>query len=86
MAKVEIFSSVFCPYCHRAKKVLDGKRVAYEEIDLMVDPSRREEMVRRAGGRTKVPQIFIDGRHVGGLDELVALEREGTLDRLLEAS
>jgi glutaredoxin 3 len=83
MARVEIYSTLFCPYCARAKALLERKGVAYENIDVLEDPSRRDEMVERAGGRTSVPQIFIDGAHVGGSDELAALERAGRLDPML---
>jgi len=83
MADVVIFSSMFCGYCARAKKLLDGKGVAYTDIDIMAEPKRKPEMVERSGGRTTVPQIFIDGRHVGGCDELYALDAEGGLDPLL---
>ena len=86
MAHVEIYSSMLCPFCHRAKKLLDGKGVAYEETDVLMHPSKRREMVERAGGLTSVPQIFIDGQHVGGSDELYALEARGELDPLLEAA
>ncbi len=84
MARVEIYTSMFCGYCHRAKRLLDDKGVGYEETDVLVDPSKRGEMTERAGGETAVPQIFIDGRHIGGSDELLALEAEGKLDALLE--
>jgi glutaredoxin 3 len=83
MARVEIYSTMFCGYCARAKALLERKGVAYENIDVLEDPSRRDEMVARAGGGTTVPQIFIDGVHVGGSDELVALEAAGKLDPLL---
>jgi glutaredoxin 3 len=83
MARVEIYTTLFCGYCARAKALLERKGVAYEDIDLLEDPSRRPEMVARAGGGTTVPQIFIDGRHIGGSDELAALERQGRLDALL---
>jgi glutaredoxin 3 len=83
MAKVEIYSSMFCGYCARAKALLERKGVAYEDIDVLEDPSRRDEMVKRAGGGTTVPQIFIDGQHNGGSDELAALDRAGRLDPLL---
>jgi glutaredoxin 3 len=83
MAKVEIYSTLFCGYCARAKALLERKGVAYENIDVLEDTSRRDEMVKRAGGRSTVPQIFIDGTHVGGSDELAALERAGKLDALL---
>ncbi|MEI7608711.1 MAG: glutaredoxin 3 [Rhodospirillaceae bacterium] len=83
MAEVVIYSSIFCGYCARAKKLLDGKGVAYEDIDVVADPKRKPEMVERAGGRTTVPQIFIDGKHVGGCDDLHALDAAGQLDPLL---
>ena len=83
MARVEIYSTLFCPYCSRAKSLLERKGVKYVNIDIIEDPSRREEMLSRAGGRTSVPQIFIDGEHIGGSDELAALERAGKLDQKL---
>ena len=83
MAEVVMYSSPFCGFCFRAKRLLDSKGVAYEDIDVMLDPSRRPEMLERAGGHTSVPQIFIDDRHIGGSDELAALEQAGELDRLL---
>ena len=86
MARVEIYTSMFCGFCHRAKKLLDSKAVSYEEISVMVSPARRAEMSERAGGLTSVPQIFIDGVHVGGCDELYALEAEGRLDPLLQSA
>jgi glutaredoxin 3 len=85
MARVEIYSSFLCGYCARAKALLGRKGVKYEEIDVIEHPDRREEMRRRAGGRNTVPQIFIDGVHVGGSDDLHALDREGKLDSLLAA-
>jgi len=81
--KVEIYTSPFCPYCVRAKRLLDGKGVAYEEIDVMAHPARKPEMVQRAGGRTSVPQVFIDGRHIGGCDDTYALDGQGKLNPLL---
>ena len=83
MPKIEIYTQAFCGYCYRAKKLLDDKGVAYEEIDIMEQPQRRAEMVERAGGRTSTPQIFIDGAGIGGSDELTALNRAGELDKLL---
>lgn len=83
MARVEIYTKFFCPYCSRAKKLLDQKGAAYEELDLSLDGKRRQEMIQRAHGRTTVPQIFIDGRHIGGADDLAVLDREGGLDPLL---
>lgn len=85
MAKVEVYSTPFCGYCARAKALLDRKGVAYETIDLYEEPDRRDEMVERAGGRRTVPQIFIDGEHVGGSDDLYALDRAGQLDPKLGA-
>lgn len=84
MAEIEIYSSFMCPYCYRAKKLLDGKGVSYVEIDVSSAPRRRVEMTERAGGQSTVPQIFIDGQHVGGCDELYALDAAGKLDPLLE--
>lgn len=83
MAQVEIYSTMFCPYCARAKALLERKGVAFVNIDVMEDTSRRDEMVRRAGGGQTVPQIFIDGEHIGGSDELAALDRAGKLDAKL---
>ncbi len=85
MAKVEIYSKAFCGYCARAKRLLDGKGVPYEEYDITMGGPKRVEMLQRAQGRTTVPQIFIDDRHVGGCDDLFALEYEGQLDGLLSA-
>lgn len=86
MARVAIYTSLFCGYCHRAKQLLTRKGVEYEEIDVLFNPGRHDEMVQRASGRHTVPQIFIDERHVGGCDELYALERSGELDNLLQES
>lgn len=83
MAKVEIYSTMWCGYCARARSLLQRKGVAFEDIDVDADGDKRDEMIQRAGGRRTVPQIFIDGRHVGGSDELAALERAGKLDALL---
>jgi glutaredoxin 3 len=80
VAQVEVYSSFFCPYCARAKALLERKGVAFETIDLMEQPGRRAEMVERAGGRTSVPQIFINGEHIGGSDDLQALDKAGQLD------
>jgi glutaredoxin 3 len=85
MARVEIYTKFFCPYCARAKKLLGEKGVDYEEYEISADGAKREEMIQRAGGRTTVPQVFIDGRHVGGSDDLAALEHAGKLDALLAA-
>lgn len=83
MAKVEIYTKFLCPYCSRAKALLDGKGVAYDEHDITMGGPRRAEMIARAGGRTTVPQLFIDDRHIGGSDDLAALDRAGGLDPLL---
>src|SRR5437762_4162641 len=80
MAKVEMYSTMWCPYCARARALLERKGVEFTEIDLMEQPGRRDEMIRRAGGRTTVPQIFIDGEPIGGCDDMVALDRAGKLD------
>ena len=85
MAKVEIYTTQFCPYCFRAKRLLQERGVEFTEIDVMMDSARRKEMIERAGGRRTVPQIFINGKHVGGSDELHALDREGKLKPMLEA-
>lgn len=84
MAKVEIYTSPFCGFCFRAKRLLDSKGVAFEEYDIMMNGALRGEMMDRAGGRSTVPQIFIDDKHIGGCDELHALEAAGKLDPLLE--
>lgn len=85
MTTVEIYTKAFCPYCSRAKRLLDDKGVAYEEFDITMSGSKRAEMVQRADGRSTVPQIFIGGAHIGGSDDLAALERAGRLDSLLNA-
>jgi glutaredoxin 3 len=82
MAKIEIYTTPFCGYCARAKGLLDDKGAAYDEVDVMMDEKKRAEMRERAK-RTTVPQIFINGQHIGGSDELAALERAGKLDPLL---
>ena len=82
MAKIEIYTTPFCGYCARAKSLLDRKGAAYEETDVMMDEKKRSEMRERAK-RTTVPQIFINGQHIGGSDELAALEQAGKLDALL---
>jgi len=80
MAEVELYTTRWCPYCTRARALLRQKGVGFVEIDLGEAPERRDEMIRRANGRTTVPQIFIDGEHIGGCDDLVALDRAGRLD------
>ena len=79
---IEIYTSRWCGYCSRAKRLLDSKNVNYKEIDVDGDPHQRAEMQRRSG-RTSVPQIWIDQQHIGGCDELYALDARGQLDRLL---
>ena len=85
MAKVEIYLKTGCPYCLRARQLLDSKGVAHEDFVVDMGGPKKQEMVQRAGGRTTVPQIFIDGRHIGGCDDLMALDRQGKLDALLAA-
>jgi glutaredoxin 3 len=86
MPSVRIYTTPICPYCARAKALLRKKGVAFEEIDVMMDPAARDEMEARSGGRRTVPQIFIGQHHVGGCDDLCALEEAGELDALLEGS
>jgi glutaredoxin 3 len=83
MPEVEIYTLPLCPYCHRAKALLTSKGVDYREIDVSDVPGAREEMERRAPGARTVPQVFIDGRPIGGSDKLAALDQAGELDRLL---
>ena len=85
MPSIEIYTSPTCGYCHAAKRLLAQKGVTYAEVDVARQPERRVEMVQRAKGRRTVPQIFIDGRHVGGCDDLYALDSAGKLDPLLAA-
>ncbi len=85
MARVEIYSKMFCGFCYSAKRLLDGKGVQYEEYDITMGGPKRAEMIQRANGRTTVPQIFIDDHHVGGCDDLHALDRDGRLDPMLGA-
>ena len=84
-APVEIYTTQYCGYCRMAKSLLDRKKVAYTEINVGGDPSLRHAMIERAGGRTTVPQVFIGTTHVGGCDDLYALEQAGELDKLLAA-
>lgn len=85
MAEVTIYTTMMCPYCHRAKSLLARKGVAFNEIDVGMDADKRAEMEERAHGGYTVPQIFINGAHIGGCDDLHALERAGKLDPLLAA-
>ncbi len=83
--RVIVYSQPFCGYCFAAKRLLKTKGAAFTEIDVMFESGRRDEMIERSGGRRTVPQIFIDGRHIGGFDDLSALDKAGELDRLLTA-
>jgi glutaredoxin 3 len=83
VAKVEVYSTSYCPYCTRAKALLRSKGVEFEEIDVTDDPGLRARMVELSGGRWTVPEIFINGQIIGGCDELYALEQTGELDELL---
>ncbi|WP_424363525.1 glutaredoxin 3 [Methylocystis parvus] len=85
MARIEIYTTPTCPYCIAAKKLLTDKGAAFEEVSVAGDPAGRAAMSARAGGRTTVPQIFIDGQHIGGCDDLYALDGKGGLDPLLAA-
>ncbi len=85
MAKVTIYTTMLCPYCHMAKDLLKQKGAAFEEIDVNAQPGLRAQMRERAGGRNTVPQIWIGDCHVGGCDDLYALDRTGELDTLLTA-
>lgn len=85
MAEVIIYTKAYCPYCVRAKSLLDQKQVAYQEIKIDEQPERRAEMIEKANGRSTVPQIFIGTTHIGGCDEMVALHAADKLDSLLTA-
>ncbi len=85
MPKIEIYTTDVCPYCVRAKQLLKNKGMDWTEINIQREPERREEMMTRAEGRRTVPQIFINDRHVGGCDDLYALESAKKLDALLNA-
>jgi glutaredoxin 3 len=83
MAKIEIYTKFLCPYCAKAKALFAAKNVAIDEIDITMDVDLRAAMIKRANGRTTVPQIFIDGQHIGGSDDLAVLDARGALDPLL---
>lgn len=83
MAQVEIYTKFLCPYCIRAMSLLQNKGIEPIEYDVTMGGPKKEEMIQRSGGRMTMPQIFIDGRHIGGCDELVALDKAGGLDPLL---
>lgn len=85
MPRVEIYVRTFCGYCFRAKRLLDSKGIDYKEHEVSYGGPERQEMIERSGGRTTVPQIFIDGRHIGDCNELMELESQGKLDELLAA-
>ncbi len=85
MKNVEIYTSPFCGFCHAAKRLLTQKGVSFSEVDVIANPDRKAEMIQRANGGRTVPQIFIGDTHVGGSDDLHALERTGKLDALLAA-
>ena len=86
MVRVELYVKTTCPYCFRAQRLLDDKGVQYDTYVLEWGSPLRDEMIQRANGRTTVPQIFIDGRHIGGCDDLFALDRQGKLEQLLKAA
>lgn len=83
MKKVVIYTTGLCPFCLLAKRLFAEKEVAYREIDILMDPDARADMIEKSGGRTSVPQIFVDDTHVGGSDDLYALEEAGRLNDLL---
>lgn len=84
MSEITLYTKSWCPYCASAKRLLTQKGARYNEIDIEVKPEKRAEMIEKAGGRKTVPQIFIKGRHIGGSDDLHALDRKGQLDPLLQ--
>lgn len=86
MARVEIYTKIFCGFCHSAKRLLTEKGVVFEEHDISMGGPYRDEMIQRAAGRTSVPQIFIDDKHIGGSDDLYALEESGRLDPMLSGA
>lgn len=83
MAKIELYTKDYCPFCKRALALFDSKGVNYTNIEIQEQPDKRPEMIERAGGRTTVPQIFINDTHIGGCDDLLALESQNKLDALL---
>lgn len=85
MANIEVFTTDYCPYCKKAKALLEKKGAKYQEFDLTHDPEGRDRLVTRSGGRKTVPQIFINNQHIGGCDDLYALDQQGKLDPLLAA-
>ncbi len=85
MATVEIYTKPTCGFCHMAKRLLNAKGISYAEVNISSQPERRAEMIQRAGGSSTVPQIFVGDTHLGGCDDLMALDRGGKLDALLAA-
>lgn len=83
MPKIEVYTADYCPYCTKAKALLQMKGAQFEEIDLSGDDDARMALVEKSGGRRTIPQIFIDGKHIGGFDDLDALNKKGELDKLL---
>ena len=83
MKTVEIYTKSTCGFCHMAKRLLTAKGVSFSEVDILVQPDRRAEMIQRANGGSTVPQIFIEGNHIGGCDDLMGLDRSGKLDAML---
>ena len=86
MNQVTIYTKPYCPYCVRALDLLEKKGITFVEVEAAFDPQKRQEMIQRAGGRATFPQIFVGERHIGGCDEMMALERAGQLDPLLKAA
>ena len=86
MAKIEIYTSIMCPHCSRAVRLLQSKNISFEQINVSMSGALRQTMRSRASGRTSVPQIFIDDEHIGGCDDLIALDVAGHLDTLLKRS
>ncbi|WP_114239419.1 glutaredoxin 3 [Dyella sp. C9] len=86
MPKIEVYSTAVCPYCVSAKNLLKSKGLEWNEVRIDTDPSQREVMLARSGGRRTVPQIFVNDQHVGGFDDLVAADRSGKLAQLLESA
>ena len=85
MSNIEIYTKSWCPYCYQAKALLSGKSASYQEIDVTTDGERELEMIERSSRRT-VPQIFIDGTHIGGFDDLAALQAAGKLDQFVDSA
>jgi len=86
MTVIDIYTSPLCGYCHAAKRLLNAKGVTFNEIDVLVQPDRKPEMMQRSNGGRTVPQIFINDQHIGGCDDLYALDQQGKLDPLLQAA